>query len=533
MTRRVPAEVTRRRTLRGAILLGLTSGAVVGIAAEGYALAYPDAADRTVVASSIGSNPGLAALFGQPRALETIAGFTEWRVLGVMPLVAGVWAVLAGTGALRGEEDAGRWDVVLAGPVGRREATAAAVLGLAQTAGALALATALSTVAFGIRTLGLAGSLGTVGALLVVPLVFLAVAAVASQIGGTRAQALRLAAAVLGVAYLLRVVATAVDGWDALAWGTPLGWVDLAAPLTEPTAVPLLVAVVATVVLAGVAVETSARRDVGAGLWPERPPRRSRTSLLTGPTGLSVRLAQPAAVAWMAGMAVLGGVLGTVARTASEALQDSLLDDGLGGSLADVELAGGTTSFLGASFLVVALLLSLLAAGQAAAARDEEASGRLDTLLSAPVGRVAWLGGRLVVAGVLLAFAATSAALAAWAGTAATGGETTAADLLAAAATVVPAALVVLGLGMLVLCVAPRHTAPLAYGYVAAAFLLEILGSVLDLPEPVLALSVFHHLPLVPAADPEPVTAAVMLLVALALSAVGAVALRHRDLTGA
>jgi ABC-2 type transport system permease protein len=406
------------------------------------------------------------------------------------------------------------------------------VLGLGQTAGALAVATALSTVALGIRTLGLAGSLWTVGALLVSPLVFLAVAAVASQIGGTRAQAVRLAAAVLGAAYLLRVVATAVDGWDALAWASPLGWVDRAAPLTEPTVLPLLVAAAATIVLAGVAVEMSARRDVGAGLWSERPPRRSRTRLLTGSTGLSVRLARPAAVAWLAGMAVLGGVLGTVARTASEALQDSVLDDGLGGSLAEAHLAGGTTSFLGASFLVVALLLSLLAAGQAAAARDEEASGRLDTLLSAPVGRVAWLGGRAIVAGVLLALAAGSAALAAWAGSAATGGETTTADMLAAAATVVPGALVVLGLGVLVLGVAPRYTAPLAYGYVAAAFLLEILGSVLDVPEPVLAVSVFHHLPPVPAAEAEPVTAAVMVALALVLTAVAAVALRRRDLTG-
>lgn len=528
----MPAEVTRRRTLRGAILLGLTSGAVVGLAAEGYVLAYPEAADRTIVASSIGSNPGLAALFGQPRSLETIAGFTEWRVLGVMPLVAAVWAVLAGTGALRGEEDAGRWDVVLAGPIGRREATAAAVLGLAQTAGALALATMVSTVALGIRTLGLAGSLWTVAALLVAPLAFLAVAAVTSQIGGTRAQALRLAAAVLGVAYLLRVVATAVDGWDALAWVTPLGWVDLAAPLTAPTAVPLVVAAAATVLLAWLSVELSARRDVGAGLWPERPPRRSRTRLLTGPTGLSVRLARPTALAWLAGTAVLGGVLGTVARTASEALQDSVVDDGLGGSLAEVDLAGGTTSFLGASFLVVSLLLSLLAAGQATAARDEEASGRLDTLLSAPVGRVAWLAGRVVVAAVLLALSATAAALAAWAGTAATGGETTLGDLLAAAATVVPGALVVLGIGVLVLGLVPRLTTPLAYGYVASAFLLEILGSVLDLPEAVLAVSVFHHLPLVPAADAEPVTAAVMVAIAVTLTAVAAAALRRRDLTG-
>ena len=85
----------------------------------GYVAAYPDPADRVTLARSIGSNPGLTALFGETRALETITGFTEWRVVLVLSLVGAVWAIFAVTRILRGEEDDGRADVVLAGPITR------------------------------------------------------------------------------------------------------------------------------------------------------------------------------------------------------------------------------------------------------------------------------------------------------------------------------------------------------------------------------------------------------------------------------
>lgn len=525
--------MTRRRTIRGATVLGLTSGAVVGLAAEGYVVAYPNEADRTIVATSIEGNPGLAALFGQPRALETIAGFTEWRVLGVLPLVAAVWAVLAGTAALRGEEDTGRWDMVLSGPISRRGAALGALLGLAQTAATLALTTVASSLALGVRTLGVTGSLWIATGLLVAPVVFLAVAAVAAQVGASRAQAVRIAASVLGAAYLLRVVSTAVDDLDALGWLSPLGWVDRSAPLTEPNPAPVVVAAAVTVLLAAAAAEMSARRDVGAGLWPERGSGRSRVRGLSGPTGLALRLSRPGGLAWLAGLSVLGGVLGLVAPTASEALADA--DPALGGSLGEVDFsrsdAEGTTAFLGASFLVVGLLLALLAAGHAAMAREEEASGRLETMLAGPVRRGHWLIGRVLVAvGVLLA-GAVATTVATWLGGTAAGAAQPVADLAAAAANVLPAALVVLGMGMAVLGWAPRLTALVSYTYVAAAFLLEVVGSVLNLPGVLLGLSVFHHVPLVPAAQAEPSTSTVLVLVGLVAIVVGVLGVRSRDIT--
>ena len=62
----------------------------------------------------------------------------------------------------------------------------------------------------------------------------------------------------------------------------------------------------------------------------------------------------------------------------------------------------GTDAVLGVCFLVLAVLIAFAGVGQVTAARAEEASQRLDHLLAGPVSRSRWLGGRLLVALVVL-----------------------------------------------------------------------------------------------------------------------------------
>jgi ABC-2 type transport system permease protein len=188
-------------------------------------------------------------------------------------------------------------------------------------------------------------------------------------------------------------------------------------------------------------------------------------------------------------------------------------------------------AFLGGGFLFVTLLVSLAGAAQAAAAREEEASGRLETLLAAPVSRLHWLVGRVAVATVLLLVAGVSAGLSAWLGALVAGERLAVGDLVAAGVNTVPASLVVLGVGILALGARPRWTGAIAYGYVAGAFLLELVGGLFDVAQPLLPLSVFHHVPLVPAADADPWGWAGLVAVAAVAVALGALALHRRDVT--
>jgi ABC-2 type transport system permease protein len=87
----------------------------------------------------------------------------------------------------------------------------------------------------------------------------------------------------------------------------------------------------------------------------------------------------------------------------------------------------------------------------------------------------------------------------------------------------------VLGLGVALLGLVPRLTAPLAYGLVLAAYLLDFVGGVLELPESVLDAIPFRQLA-VPAESLAAGPLVAMLAIGAALAAVGVVAVRPRDL---
>ena len=66
---------------------------------------------------ALAENPAIRILFGTPVALDDAGGFTVWRTGMPLLVLAGVWILLAGTRITRGEEDAGRIDLLLAGRV--------------------------------------------------------------------------------------------------------------------------------------------------------------------------------------------------------------------------------------------------------------------------------------------------------------------------------------------------------------------------------------------------------------------------------
>lgn len=521
------AWLTWRRTWKGAAGVGAANVLVTVTAVLGYAAAYPDPADRVTLARSIGSNPGLNALFGETRSLETMAGFTEWRVVLSLALVGGIWGMFATTRVLRGEEDSGRAEVLLAGPVTRTGAVAATLTGLAAAWLLCTAITVLGLVAGSGRDLG-----GGPAALLGLTLtslggVMIGVAAVTSQFAATRRWATGAAAAVLGVSYGIRVGADSAPDLRWLRWWTPLGWLEEIRPLTGAAVLPLALMWLLAVVLAVVAVRLVTRRDTGEGLWRASGTTRPRTALLTGPFGLAVRLARGQAVSWALGLAVFGALIGLVARTASDAMSSSTGAELLGRLGVD---DAGARAYTGVSFVFVTLALGLVAAGQVATMRDEEASRRLDAVLTRPVGRWRWLAGRWAVAcGVLVLSAAAVVLGTAVAGSVGDLGVATG-DLVVAGANVVPAAVLVLGLGVLLFGVAPRAAVAVTYAYVAGSFLLETVGAAVELPGLLLNLSVLHHVAPVPAVDPDWPAAGLMVGLGLATAVVGGLAFARRDL---
>ena len=479
---------------------GLLFGLLVFMEARNYHRDFPTAAAREHFAESLGSNTGLTAIIGPARHLDTVQGSVAWRMFGLFLIVGAIWGFLTATRLLRGEEDAGRWELLLTGRITRRSATVQALAGLA--AGLLvfwALTAVFTTVAGALPEVGfsLSASLfyataGTAGAAM-----FLAVGALCSQLAGTRRQANGLAAGVFGVAYLLRMIADAGTGQAWLRWLSPLGWVENLRPLTgsQPLAlvpVVLLVAgaTVAAVVLAG-------RRDAGAGVLGRREARSANLRLLGSPALLVLRLELGVVVSWAVGLGVLALIFGVTAQAAAEGQVGIAGIEQTVGRLGGRQ--GGALAWIGYEFVFLAALVAFAAAGQVAAMRGEEGDGHLENLLARPVGRGTWVVGHLATGVGLVVAAGLASGLGGWAGLAVQGSDIGLGAMLEAGFNLVAPALFVLGLGTLLFGLVPRLAAPILYGVVLWSFLVEIIGASLTSNHWLLDTAVLSHIGPVPA----------------------------------
>jgi ABC-2 type transport system permease protein len=446
------ARTTARRAARSGALWGALFGALVANEALGYRRNFPSAESREEFARSFGSNSGLEAVIGPGRALDTIEGFVAWRMFGLLIIVGAIWGMLTATRLLRGEEEAGRWELLLAGRTTRRHAALQALTGLGAGFAALWTLTAACTVAAGTRPdvgFSVGASLFYATAATASAAMFLAVGALTSQLAPTRRQANGLAAAVFAVSYLARLIADAGVGLEWLRWAGPLGWVENLRPLTDPQPLALVPVVLFVAATAGAALVLAGRRDLGAAALARGGPPRTSTHLLGSSLGLAVRLERWVAVAWITGLAMLALVFGVVARSAADAdLDDAAVQqavDRLGANG-----AGAAAAWIGYEFVFVSALVAYAAAIQISALRGEEAAGHLDHLLARRVSRDRWLAGRVGLAAALVVVAGLGAGAGGWVGLASgSGGDVGAAAMLRAAVNVMPPALFVLGLGTL------------------------------------------------------------------------------------
>jgi ABC-2 type transport system permease protein len=96
-----------------------------------------------------------------------------------------------------------------------------------------------------------------------------------------------------------------------------------------------------------------------------------------------------------------------------------------------------------------------------------------------------------------------------------------------------PAVYTLAALVLLALAVVPRAAGAIGWGALAASFVLGQLGAILDLPQVVLNLSPFTHVPAVPAQPVRATPIIALAVTAIVLTAAAFVAHRRRDLVTA
>ncbi|PJI86552.1 ABC transporter permease [Luteimicrobium subarcticum] len=509
----------------------LALAVTVLVSASAMQTAYPTAADRAQLAQGAGTNAAFLVLLGPFRNPASVASTTAWRVGLFMVAVAGVLAALAVVRHTRGEEEAGRLELVRSTPVGRLSPLGSGVLVGSVLSGAVAVVMTLVLLPSGDTADDVAGAVAFGAQFLGIGLASVGVGAVCAQVAATARTARTLALAVLVGGYALRGVGDVQDDLSWLVWLSPVGWAERMDAYGANAYGPFVLCVLLGAAGVALAAVLSGHRDLGAGLVAPRPGPAASASL--GTVGaLVTRLQWASVAAWALTAGLYCFVVGCVLESA-----DSLLQ-GNAAAQQYVETLGGAGKLQDTLVAVVMSFVGTAAAafGVSAAtqAHGEETRGRTELVLATGTSRARYLAAwtSLVVAGVVVLLAACGLLMGVGhAVTGGTWGESLVTEV-AAAAVQAPAALVVGGVALVLYGWRPRLVG-LGWALVVAIVLVVLLGSALHLPQWVLDLSPFTHVPAVPVDDVDVVPLAVLLGVALILGALAFVGFCRREVGSA
>ncbi|MET0661642.1 MAG: ABC transporter permease subunit [Ilumatobacteraceae bacterium] len=471
-------------------------------------------------------NPAVRALYGMPFDVTNAGGFTVWRVGTFLCVFAGLWALMATTRVLRGEEEAGRWDLLLTAPVTRGGVLVSHVKVLGGGSALVGLAVFGSFVAGGEPAAPAA--LYAIGVTFLT-LTFVAVGAVTSQLFGSRRRAVGTAGGVLGISYVIRMIADGTQDGAWMRWASPLGWVENLEAFASNNLLPLVPLVLTPLVLFAVAVVLDGRRDTGEGIIRDTGTATAHLRLLHTPLGFAWRERVGGLLGWGLGLFAFGFVLGAITK----AFVDFIADDP---DIAELMEQFGFTSvstpigFVASMDAACVAVVCVYAVTGIARLWEDEQFDRLDLVFAARVTRTAWLGAATAATALIAALLMAAIGVGTWLGVAVTGVDITFVESMAAVVNLVPLVVLFLGLAVMIHGTFPKWTVALAGGGAGALYVLSFLGPAMDLPDWITDISPWRHVAVSP---PDPVNWAgtiVMSALGIAFGAAGFLAYARRDL---
>lgn len=493
---------TLRDSRRSTLIVGGAIGLLILGVAAGVASQFSTPEARHEISDIIAAVPPIMqGLAGKPVNVETLGGYVQYKYGGFLPLMTGLWSILALSGTLAGETSRGSLDILATGPFSRRRIAIEKILGhVIPLAIAMALIgglTAIAGSAFAAlegdeipagATFAFAGWLGLM-ALAAGSIAF----ALAPFVG--RGAAAGIAGAIMFGGFLLNGYQTAIPELAPFANLTWFGWTDDHIPLGGRYDWPSM-ALVGLVALGFLAVGTEAfvRRDLGVTTSIPTP-RLPRVLLgLGGPAGRAASERLSTAFWWGIGLGIFGLVIASSGGSFIEQVGESPVFTQAISTLfpgIDFGTIGGFLQlvFIEFGLVIVGLATAALVGGWA----SDETSGRLEMLLATPLTRERWLvsGGIGILTGIVVIVGVTALGIAVGAlmaegelGTPVTG--TLAIGLYGAA--LAGAGLAVGGL------FGTAYAASTVAGLTIVTWLLDLIGPVLSLPDWVQALALSSHM---------------------------------------
>ena len=473
----------RRDRVLAVAWVGILLLTVVASAAATSSL-YSDAREQVAAAEAINASPAIVALYGPILDLHSLGELAMTKMTVLYAVFVAFMAVVIVRRHTRVEEETGRAELMGATALGPDAPVAAALIEATLLSLSLGSLAAIGNIASG---LPVAGSVLFGGSWVGIGLVGAGVSLLAAQVSSSARAVGFLASAIIGGLYLLRAVGDTSAHW--LSWLSPFGWGTQLSAWSEARVWVLALYPLLAGALAVVALALRRHRDLGAGLLPDRPGPASGSPRLRDAVALAWRNHQTALIGWSLGIAVMGVLMGSIIPSIGSMLDS---DD----ARAVIEAMGGIgrmeDALLFAMASVVAVVITCFGIAAITRAAGDEHDGRTETVLATATSR-----DRLLLAIGALSLVGTTWLLLV-SGVATAVGRGDGVEGVWASLVQAPAVWLVLGLGLVLLTLRSRW-AIAGWALIALFVTLGQLGESLRLPDWLIGLSPYTHVPKYPA----------------------------------
>jgi len=471
-------------------------------------------------------NPAIVALYGKAASLDTAGAFVAWKMGMFLALGVALWAGLLATRLVRAGEDDGAWDLVVAGPSGRLAVFCSVTLALAVAGLAVGLAVfvglataaqrMVDTIDYSLAFTGIAWCGASLGLL-------------ASQLAAPRRSASQSALGVVGITFLVRMVADSSSAGKWIAWLSPFAWMEDVGSFQHRSSSWLVALLAIPVALSGVAGAVAARRDVGIAVWTRPDRARAHEASLRTSWRFAWRERRATLATWTIGVGLLGLTFGYLTHALvvfahTDAAYVRLLKRW---GLQSVVTPKGFVAETGS---IVSVMLGFLVATLVVMVGQDYERGRLDMPLAFGPSRWRWYLSALSSAIIATVALALVCGVCVWVGVEAGGTSMSVLDPLKGLLNAAAPVPLFLGMIAVLVAVTPRFAYVVMALFLGLAYLVAVLGPSLHWPNALVDLSPFHYLALVPSAPPDWGAPSVFLVAGLAAAVLGVARFARRDI---
>jgi len=269
------------------------------------------------------------------------------------------------------------------------------------------------------------------------------------------------------------------------------------------------------------------KRDLGGGLLPARPGRKTASPMLSGAGGLALRLLRTSIIIWAATVFILAAAYGSIFGDIEGFLSNNELLSAMVSADSDLSY---TEQFVTMLMVIMSIISTIPVLSFALRARSQEKYGYAENVLTRAVSQGRQLGVYSAIAFASSFVMQLLTALGFWSASSMVMDDPIPlGTFFEAAFAYLPAIWVMLGITLLLIAYLPGKTS-LAWLYLGYSFFAVYLGALIDLPDWAKKISPYGSIPQIPVEEMDYRSMIVLTAIAAVMVVIGFAGYRRRDM---